>query len=37
MPRADRSAWVSTDAVAAVVAYLASDEAGAISGACIPV
>ncbi|MBI1958730.1 MAG: 4a-hydroxytetrahydrobiopterin dehydratase [Candidatus Rokubacteria bacterium] len=37
MPRADRSAWVSTDAVAGVVAYLASDEAGAISGACIPV
>lgn len=37
MPRADRSAWVSTDSVAAVVAWLASDEAGAISGACIAV
>ncbi len=37
MLRADRSAWVSTDSVAAVIAWLASDEAGAISGACIPV
>lgn len=37
MPRADRSAWVSTDSVAAVVGWLASDEAGAVSGACIPV
>ena len=28
MPNADRSGWVSTDAVAEVIAYLASDAAG---------
>lgn len=37
MPDADRSGWVSTDAVADVIAYLASEGAGAVSGACIPV
>jgi NAD(P)-dependent dehydrogenase (short-subunit alcohol dehydrogenase family) len=37
MPDADRSQWVSTDAVAAVIAYLASDGAEAVSGAAIPV
>ncbi len=37
MPDADRSSWVSTDAVATVIAYLASDAAGMISGAVIPV
>ncbi len=37
MPDADRSGWVSTDAVANVIAYLASQEAGVVSGACVPV
>ncbi|HXJ77506.1 MAG TPA: SDR family NAD(P)-dependent oxidoreductase [Candidatus Methylomirabilis sp.] len=37
MPDADRSSWVSTDAVAEVIAYLASDAAGMVSGATIPV
>jgi len=37
MPDADRSQWVSPDAVAGVIAYLASDEAGIVSGAAIPV
>ena len=37
MPDADRSGWVSTEAVADVIAYLASEGAGAVSGACIPV
>jgi NAD(P)-dependent dehydrogenase (short-subunit alcohol dehydrogenase family) len=37
MPDADRSAWVSTDAVADVIAYLASDSASAVSGACVSV
>jgi NAD(P)-dependent dehydrogenase (short-subunit alcohol dehydrogenase family) len=37
MPDADRSEWVSTDAVAEVIAYLASERAGMISGAAIPV
>src|SRR5262249_37187447 len=37
MPDADRSKWVSPDAVADVVRYLASDAAGMISGAAIPV
>jgi NAD(P)-dependent dehydrogenase (short-subunit alcohol dehydrogenase family) len=37
MPDADRSGWVTTDAVADVIAYLASDAAGAVSGATIAV
>ena len=37
MPDADRSEWVSTDAVAEVIAYLASERAGIVSGASIPV
>lgn len=37
MPDADRSEWVGTDAVAEVIAYLASERAGMISGAAIPV
>jgi NAD(P)-dependent dehydrogenase (short-subunit alcohol dehydrogenase family) len=37
MPDADRSTWVSTDAVADVIAYLASDAAAAVSGACVTV
>jgi NAD(P)-dependent dehydrogenase (short-subunit alcohol dehydrogenase family) len=37
MPDADRSTWVSTDAVAEVIAYLASDGAAMVSGAAIPV
>lgn len=37
MPDADRSGWVSTQAVAEVVAYLLSEQAAAISGAAIPV
>lgn len=37
MPDADRSAWVSTEAVADVIAYLASDAAAAVSGACVAV
>lgn len=37
MPDADRSQWVSTDAVADVVAYLASERAGMISGTSVPV
>jgi len=36
MPDADRSGWVSTEAVAEVIAFLASD-AAALSGAAIPV
>jgi NAD(P)-dependent dehydrogenase (short-subunit alcohol dehydrogenase family) len=35
MPDADRSTWVSTDAVVDVIAYLASDAASAVSGACV--
>ena len=37
MPNADRSGWVSTDAVADVIAYLSSDGAAAVSGACVVV
>jgi NAD(P)-dependent dehydrogenase (short-subunit alcohol dehydrogenase family) len=37
MPDANRSDWVSTDAVADVIAYLASERAGMVSGAAIPV
>ena len=37
MPEADRSSWVTTDQVAAVVAFLAGDDASAITGAAVPV
>ena len=37
MPDADRSGWVSTEAVADVIAYLSSDGAAAVSGACVAV
>jgi NAD(P)-dependent dehydrogenase (short-subunit alcohol dehydrogenase family) len=37
MPDADRSRWVSTDAVADVITFLASDRAEAVSGATISV
>jgi NAD(P)-dependent dehydrogenase (short-subunit alcohol dehydrogenase family) len=37
MPEADRAGWVTTDAVADVIAYLASDAAGAVSGATVAV
>jgi NAD(P)-dependent dehydrogenase (short-subunit alcohol dehydrogenase family) len=37
MPDADRSGWVGTDAVAEVIAYLSSDGAAAVSGACVAV
>jgi len=36
MPGAERSAWVSTEAVARTVLFLCSDEAVAISGAALP-
>jgi NAD(P)-dependent dehydrogenase (short-subunit alcohol dehydrogenase family) len=36
-PSADRSTWISPDHLAALIRYLASDEAGAITGAAIPV
>ena len=37
MPDADFSRWVSPDALASVIAFLASEDAAAITGACIPV
>lgn len=37
MPDADFSTWVSPDAAAKVIVFLASAEAGAVSGALIPV
>ncbi len=37
MPDADSSRWVSPEAIAAVMRFLASDEAAIISGAAIPV
>jgi NAD(P)-dependent dehydrogenase (short-subunit alcohol dehydrogenase family) len=37
MPDADHTKWVSPDAVAEVIAYLASDNAGMVSSATIPV
>lgn len=36
MPKANRSAWVSTDAVAAVIEWLLSDTAAAVTGGAIP-
>lgn len=37
MPKADTSRWVAAEAIAAVVVFLASDGARAITGAAIPV
>jgi NAD(P)-dependent dehydrogenase (short-subunit alcohol dehydrogenase family) len=37
MPGADSSRWVAPDALASVIAFLASDDAQAIHGAAIPV
>ena len=35
MPDADRSRWVSTEAVAAIACFLLSDEARAVNGAAV--
>jgi NAD(P)-dependent dehydrogenase (short-subunit alcohol dehydrogenase family) len=37
MPKADRSSWVTTDSVAAVIDWLLSDAAGIVTGTAIPV
>ncbi|MDB5443871.1 MAG: short-chain dehydrogenase/reductase, partial [Phenylobacterium sp.] len=37
MPKADFSAWVKPEDLAAVMLFLASEEAGAVTGALIPV
>lgn len=37
MPQADPSRWVSPDAIARVILFLASDDASIISGAAVPV
>jgi NAD(P)-dependent dehydrogenase (short-subunit alcohol dehydrogenase family) len=37
MPGADPAAWVSAESVAALLAFLASDAAGPVSGALIPI
>ena len=37
MPDADRSGWVTTDAVAAVIAFLASEDAAGATGGIVPV
>jgi NAD(P)-dependent dehydrogenase (short-subunit alcohol dehydrogenase family) len=37
MPDADPSRWVTPQALAAVIAFLLSSDAAAISGACVPV
>lgn len=37
MPDADVSRWVSTQSLGAVIAFLLSDHASAITGACLPV
>ncbi len=36
MPKADRTTWVSADAVAAVIEWLLSDPAASVTGAAIP-
>ncbi len=36
MPKANRSSWVSTDAVAAVIEWLLSEAAAPVTGAAIP-
>jgi NAD(P)-dependent dehydrogenase (short-subunit alcohol dehydrogenase family) len=36
MPKANRSSWVSTDSVAAIIEWLLSDAAGVVTGAAIP-
>jgi NAD(P)-dependent dehydrogenase (short-subunit alcohol dehydrogenase family) len=36
MPTADRTSWVTTDSVAAVIEWLLSDAAGIVTGAAIP-
>jgi len=36
MPNADRSAWVSADSVAAVIEWLLSDGAAAVTGSAVP-
>jgi NAD(P)-dependent dehydrogenase (short-subunit alcohol dehydrogenase family) len=36
MPKANRSSWVSTDSVAAVIEWLLSDDAAAVTGATVP-
>lgn len=37
MPRADFSRWVRPEAIAAVITFLASEQAGAVTGALLPV
>ena len=37
MPEADPTRWVSTSHLAAVIAFLLSDDGAAVTGACIPV
>ncbi|MGL6113365.1 MAG: SDR family oxidoreductase, partial [Rubrivivax sp.] len=37
MPDADVSRWVSPQALARVIAFLLSEDAAAVTGACIPV
>jgi NAD(P)-dependent dehydrogenase (short-subunit alcohol dehydrogenase family) len=36
MPKANRASWVGTDAVAAVIEWLLSEAAAAVTGAAIP-
>ena len=37
MPDADASRWVTPEALAKVIAFLLSDDATPITGACLPV